>query len=149
MADRPSLVLRPAVKTDARLLYEWRNDPEARKNSRQADFVSWESHEAWLARALSSPERIIRIVEEQGRPVGMVRADQCARGWELSWTVAPAVRGRGIGRRMMKQFVATLAKPLVAVIRTGNVPSIKIASAAGLLRVGTADQPGFELWALD
>jgi hypothetical protein len=50
---------------------------------------------------------------------------------------------------MLKQFVATLVGPVVAVIRTGNVPSIKIATATGLLRVGPADQPGFELWALD
>jgi len=149
MTDSPGLVLRPAAKADARLLYEWRNDPEARKNSRHADRVSWETHEAWLARTLASPECIIRIVEEQGRPVGMLRADQCTQGWELSWTVAPCARCRGIGRRMLQQFVATLARPLVAVIRAGNVPSIKIASATGLLRVGPADQPGFELWELD
>jgi RimJ/RimL family protein N-acetyltransferase len=144
-----TLVLRPAAMVDAPLLHEWRNDPEARKNSRQGGVVSWETHQAWFASALASPQYAIRIVEEQGKPVGVVRAERFARGWELSWTVAPDARGRGVGRRMLAQFVRTLDGRLVAEIRTGNAPSARIAAAAGLVRIGPADDPEFEVWALD
>ena len=88
--------MRPATKADARLLHEWRNDPEARRASRNMDWVPWEVHEAWLARMLESPACMIRIVEEGGRPAGVVRAERSGDHWELSWTVAPSARGRGI-----------------------------------------------------
>jgi RimJ/RimL family protein N-acetyltransferase len=146
-AKEEGLVLRPAVKADARLLHEWRNDPETRRNSRHSEIISWETHEAWFAESLVSAERAIWICEERSQPVGVVRADANPNGWELSWTVAPEARGRGLGSQMLKQFVTTLDGSLVAVIRAGNTPSAKIAAAAGLVRVGPADHPEFEKWA--
>jgi RimJ/RimL family protein N-acetyltransferase len=131
---------------DIELLHAWRNDPQTRQASRKSGYVSWETHQAWLAKALVSSQHVVRIAEESGHPVGVVRADARPGGWELSWTVAPEARGRGIGHRIVQQFVKELKGSLIAVVGRCNVPSAKIAAAAGLIRAGPAEDPDFDLW---
>jgi RimJ/RimL family protein N-acetyltransferase len=142
------LTLRPATTADARLLHEWRNDPKSRQASRNTAFVPWPEHCEWLAAVLVSPHHIMRIAEEDGKPLGMVRADRRDQGWELSWTVAPQARKKGIGHAMLQQFVAVLDGRLTAVIRKDNVASARIAAAAGFEQCGEAPTPEFDLWVL-
>jgi RimJ/RimL family protein N-acetyltransferase len=141
------LALRPAVGADAHLLLAWRNDPESRHASRETEVVPWPVHEAWLSRALASSDCVLRIAEARGKPVGVVRADRSATGWELSWTVAPEARGQSVGRRMLQKFVAELDGRLTAVVRKDNAASATIAAAVGFTRVGPTDQVDFDLWA--
>src|SRR5712691_11123998 len=103
-----NLVLRPVTLADAQLLHAWRNDPATRAGSRSSDTVSLSSHIAWLTKVLASSNYIIRIAEAGGKPVGVVRADKIAEGWELSWTVAPDRRRQGIGPRMVAMFASGL-----------------------------------------
>lgn len=145
-ADRP-LTLRPATLDDSRLLHAWRNDPEARRASRSTSLVPWTIHENWMRRSLSSPDRVIRIAEEDSVAVGVVRADRSPDGWELSWTVAPHARGREIGRRMLILLMSGLEGKITAIIRRGNTASARVATAAGLVRVSPAADPGFDRWA--
>jgi RimJ/RimL family protein N-acetyltransferase len=146
MKKARAITLRQVSLADGQLLFAWRNDPEARRNSRSVEPVRWKDHEAWLSRMLGAPDCVIRIVEADGRPVGVVRADRAADGWELSWTVAPDARGHGVGRSMLTMFVTGLDGRLIAVIRKDNVASARIAAAAGLSRLGLADDPDFERW---
>jgi RimJ/RimL family protein N-acetyltransferase len=141
-----TLILRPVTMDDARLLHTWRNDPETREASRNSNSVSWREHKVWLSAAIASPDRVIHIACDAHKPVGVVRADR-ADGWELSWTVAPEARGRGIGQRMLQQFAAGFDGRLTAIIRKNNIASGKIAAAAGFVCVGPADVRDFELWA--
>src|SRR5262249_55124823 len=103
-----NLTLRWATMADAGMLVDWRNDFEARNNSRNNSLIDLNQHEEWLSRALAAPGHIIKIAEASGEPVGVVRADRSERGWELSWIVAPKARGQGIGGRMLREFVVGL-----------------------------------------
>ena len=145
-AEEAPLRLRPAGRADAPLLYAWRNDPETRLASHATDPIAWSDHVAWLGASLASPDRRLRIAEVDGEPVGVVRAARSSDGWELSWTVAPRARSRGIGRRMLRAFVESLDGPLCATIRRDNAASAKIAAAAGFVRVGDAEASGFDRW---
>ena len=147
MTEDRSLTLRPATLDDSRLLHAWRNDPETRRASRSTSIVPWTSHEPWMMKSLSSPDRVIRIAEENGVPVGVVRADRSPDGWELSWTVAPPARGREIGRRMLILLMSGLDGRITAIIRRGNTASARVATAAGLVRVSPAADRGFDRWA--
>lgn len=140
------LVFRPATLEDAQLLYDWRNDSETRRNSRYSVIIAWNEHEQWLSRALVSPDLILRIIEEASTPVGVVRADRVPDGWELSWTVAPEARGRGIGKRMVASFVTLFKGRAIAKIRIGHMSSAKVAAAAGLVQTGSVDDKGFQRW---
>ena len=123
---------------DARALYEWRNDPLMRQQSRNTDAVPWEKHVAWLEQSLTMPTRRFYIAEQGGMPVGTVRADERDGVQELSWTVAPEARGRGIGKRMVLQFVQQVLPnaSLLAGIKQGNAASESIARALNLSPIG-------------
>jgi RimJ/RimL family protein N-acetyltransferase len=124
--------LRPATFADAKLLFLWRNDPLTRRNSFCASRVKLSEHRKWLRSSLSNPDRKIYIAIEKNVPVGTVRGDFSQFGYELSWTVAPEFRQRGFGRRIVQAAVALLGSPVFARIKEGNLPSEKIARAAGV-----------------
>jgi RimJ/RimL family protein N-acetyltransferase len=122
--------LRPATIDDAERLFAWRNDPETRAASHQTGELRFHEHIAWLTRTLASQRRIY-IAEIEGQAVGTVRADP-GEVTELSWTVAPEHRGRGVGTQMVRLAVAMTEGPVRAEIKRDNVASQRIAVAAGL-----------------
>lgn len=132
------LILRAATEADARRLFDWRNDPLTRNNSLESGLVSWDDHQRWLAAALARPDRRLLVAEQEGEAVGTVRLDQGAEGCELSWTVAPAQRGRGVGKAIVAAATA-LAGPgaLIARIKRGNAVSLRIAEACGFVVAGS------------
>lgn len=140
------IALRPATAADSSMLLAWRNDFATRNNSRSDRSVNLHEHEAWLSRVLCSQAHVMRIAEIGGEPVGVVRADRAHNGWELSWTVAPGMRGRGISSRMLRAFTTSLDGALTAVIRKDNVASAKAAASAGLMRKDAPAGDDFELW---
>lgn len=117
--------IRPATMDDAELLYAWRNDPVTRQNSINPEPVEWAGHVSWLGKRLSleAPGLFIAVTSE---PVGTVRID----GDEISYTVAPEHRGKGIATKML-----TLARERFgakeAQIKTENLASISAATKAG------------------
>jgi RimJ/RimL family protein N-acetyltransferase len=140
------LTLRLVTDADAALLMDWRNDAATRSNSRSGEPVHPDQHNAWLSRVISSTDHVIRIAERRGVPVGVVRADRIEGGWELSWTVSPLSRGKGVGGRMLRTFAAGLDGRLAAVIRSDNHASRRIAETAGFRPTGDSPVSNFELW---
>lgn len=127
--------LRPATMGDAETLFNWRNDPETQANSLSTDPVPWDDHCNWLKASLANPDRDLLIAEIDGVPVGTVRIDRGEES-ELSWTVAPDQRGKGIA----KQMVALACPPeAVARIKPDNIASQRIAEAAGFKQT-------FQIW---
>ena len=134
-----NLRIRPSNKDDARLLFDWRNDKDTRAMSGSTAPLVWESHLEWFTKVLSGgfPGRSIYIVEtEEGEPVGTVRSDERKDGFtEVSYTVAPVWRGKGVGKRMVLQFAREKpeGKKLAARIKKGmNPASEAIARSLGL-----------------
>lgn len=142
--QRLALTLRPATMDDARLLLGWRNDAATRQASHGSAPVAWPDHQRWLAAVLADPRRQLWLACLGDEPVGTVRADAPAAdapgapdaAQVLSWTVAPAARGRGLGARMVRQLAARLPGPLRAEVREGNTASVRVARAAGLVPAG-------------
>ena len=143
------LILKPATITDGEILFQWCNDPETRKASHDTNEINWTDHLIWLNQTLKNPDRQLFIVWEKTkdptnslsyivsiiRPVGTVRIDhdKLEDTYELSWTVAPEARGRGIGKRIVKIITNQMRdKNIKAEIRPDNKASIKIAEFAGL-----------------
>jgi RimJ/RimL family protein N-acetyltransferase len=138
---RPTLVLRPAGISDARLLWEWRNDPVVRANSFQSEPVAWKTHLAWLTRKLASPNCRLWIAECGGLPVGQVRYDRDGALAEVSLSVAAPFRGRGLGAALLACSAPCAGRDLqvrrlVAFIKPGNLPSIRAFERAGFRPVG-------------
>lgn len=132
MADK--VCLRPATMADAEKLLSWRNDLETRMASHHMDQITLEEHLVWLENSLRHPEvRRLWVAEMNGEAVGTCRADRVADAWELSWTVAPDSRGKGIAQKMLSTIIGYFKDPLLAEIKVGNIASIKASERAGFV----------------
>lgn len=140
-ASATILRLRPATLEDAQHLFDWRNDDSTRQHFKTTSAVAWADHIAWLTKTMSGrvPGRELRIAETaDGQHVGVVRSDETEDGFhELSYTIAPTWRGKGIGKQMVLQFVREVlpGKRIIATIEKGHAPSERIAAALGLAPV--------------
>jgi RimJ/RimL family protein N-acetyltransferase len=127
-----AIKFRKASFEDAALLLDWRNDFQTRKSSHHSEKVNKSNHVKWLKNSLSDPNRKIFIAEYYRIPVGTVRADYSEGFTELSWTVAPEARGRGIGKEMVAKFADKINGSVRAEVKKNNEASKKIAESAGM-----------------
>lgn len=131
--------LRLATIDDAQMLYEWRSDPATMAASHTTREFSYESHVSWLTSSLKNPARTLYIASIDEVPVGTVRLDIAAESAELSWTVAPGCRMKGVGTAMVREAAAVADRPLRAEIKSDNVGSIRIAEKNGFERLRESD----------
>ncbi|SDP28555.1 Spore coat polysaccharide biosynthesis protein SpsG, predicted glycosyltransferase [Pedococcus dokdonensis] len=162
------VTVRPATPADAEPLWHWRNDPTTREHSRSQEPVPLESHLAWLTASLARRDRHLLVGEVAGRPVGTIRWDEDSAGeWEVSITVAPDSRGRGVAKGLLAAGEDWLADALdgsaepgapkagdsgrgpglaayLAAVHTGNTASQRLFQRSGYLPDLPADGDGFE-----
>lgn len=155
LADLPpaGVRVRPATPDDAALLHTWRNDPAVRSLSRSTDPISLDTHAAWLRSSLGAADRHLLVVETGGRgtPAATTRYDLLPDGagprerWEVSITVAPEMRGRGLGSAALEASDAWLAAreppaaEIVAWVRRANTGSLRLFERNGYRAVPSDD----------
>lgn len=133
-AVEPAPTVRAATAADADLLLAWRNDEQTRAWSRTAAMVGRTEHRAWLARVLADPDRLLLVAEHGSHPVGTVRLDRVSGAeWEVSVTVAPEQRGRGLAARILAAGEATLGGgvTIFANVHRDNAASLALFRRAG------------------
>ena len=124
--------LRCVSIADADLLFDWRNDLETCKASHNTEEVSRSDHIIWLSKSLDNQSRKLFIAEENDIAVGTIRADLSNGVWELSWTTAPAMRGKKVAKKMVSILAQKIIEPIRAEIKKGNIISSKVAESAGM-----------------
>jgi UDP-2,4-diacetamido-2,4,6-trideoxy-beta-L-altropyranose hydrolase len=134
----PVLTLRGAEHGDARLLFEWVNDPVVRAQSFTQATIPWEHHERWFARKLADARCLLLIAEDaQGQPVGQVRFDLGDDSSAvISIAMAPERRGQGYGAVAITRACEVLrarhgSLTVLAYIRRDNLASQRAFSRAG------------------
>ncbi|HEX7900451.1 MAG TPA: UDP-2,4-diacetamido-2,4,6-trideoxy-beta-L-altropyranose hydrolase [Planctomycetota bacterium] len=130
------LRLRRASDADARVLWEWANDPEVRAVSFTPAPIPWETHVAWLRRKLDDPGCFLYIVEEEGVPMGQTRFDVQGAEAVVSVSLAKGARGRGWGGDILRRACAALfetstARVVRAYVKPGNEASARAFADAG------------------
>jgi UDP-2,4-diacetamido-2,4,6-trideoxy-beta-L-altropyranose hydrolase len=139
-ADDDELVLRFATAADARKVWEWRNDAQARSMSRNATPIAWEAHATWFADCLNSADSAMLIGMIGGVPAAVIRFERKQGSAGVSINIAPSFRGRGLGKRLLSSACELMeryrfAERLNADIKPGNTSSRKIFEAAGFVLV--------------
>jgi RimJ/RimL family protein N-acetyltransferase len=145
--------MRPVAAADADLLLAWRNDADTRAASRSSAVITVEEHFAWLASVLADPGRVLLIgILDDGTPVGTVRFDELTAPttFEVSITVAPASRGRGLSLPLLQAGEAALladrsATVIWANVDESNATSLRLFSSAGYAR-SAAGPDEFGMW---
>ena len=143
-----NVMLRAVDTADLYPLWLWVNDPAARAASSNQAPIEWETHVAWLAARLTSPDALILIAHSStGRPLGTIRFET-DDGWmsaRLSYLVAPESRGLGVGRALLTRGVETFSQAregtrLVALVRGANGASRHLFTTLGWAEDGSTEE---------
>ncbi|WP_448641023.1 GNAT family N-acetyltransferase [Geodermatophilus sp. URMC 63] len=128
----------PARPADSGLLLSWRNDPVTRARSITTAPVRPSDHAAWFSAVLADPDRHLLLVGSGGQRVGTVRFDRVDAGtWEVSLTLAPESRGRGLSGTVLACGEEHLlahgggGARLAARVRQDNAASLALFRRAG------------------
>lgn len=128
---------RPATERDARLLWDWVNDPVVRASAFRGDVILWEDHVRWLRAKLASEACRIYVAEDGGVPVAQVRFELDGKGGaEIDVSVAAEARGRGIGNTVVgagcaRVFGETGVHRVLARVKLENTASQRLFASAG------------------
>jgi len=148
-----SLKLRPAIKEDSRLLFEWANDPEVRVTAFATEQIPWEDHELWFERKLRDEHCYLYIAVNDGQiPVGQIRFDIREDGEaEVDVHLAPAERGKGYGTALITEglqmlFLATDVRIVHSFVKMKNNASRNAFLKAGFKEQGTEHMHGQEVY---
>ncbi len=135
MRGEEQLRLRSAVFEDARLLFEWKNDPLNVQNSLSGSKVSWLQHTCWLEAVLKNKNRHLYLACLGDRPIGQLRLDVEGSKAEISYSIAEEFRSRGFGKKLLllaEEEALTLGvDALTAAVLPHNLPSRKLFSYLG------------------
>lgn len=147
--DDAAVRLRRAVEADARLLWEWANEPSTRAVSFSTAEIPWDVHVDWLRRRLADPGVSLWIaVDRSDQAVGQVRFEPAGDGRVVSVSTSPACRGRGLGTAIIRagtrRMASRIAGPVIAYIRPDNAASLAAFVKAGYRRTGTEQVHGHE-----
>lgn len=139
--------IRRATLADSERLIEWRNDPLTRAMSRNTGIVGVD----WARDYLTRANRLYYIVERDGLPIATAHFDLESDAAEISITVAPEHRGRGLAVLVIDAAIAAMqaewpaVHEVVAQIKPGNVRSIRCFERAGFERTAEGDLQHYRL----
>ena len=148
-----TISLRPATAADAKLIFEWRNDPViVRLGSSQRE-VTWTEHEEWFSQSITSKRRIF-IVERDGVPIGQVRFDlvessECV----ISAYLLTEFTGRGWGVEAMRSgcemiFEIWPIQSVSACVRAENKAVQSALAKVGFEEIASKAVPGHKAFQL-
>lgn len=126
--------IREAIIDDAKILYDWACDPETRQNSFNTKPLEWNDHILWLKDRLMDPSVKIYILHLTNKLIGVVRFE-VDDTTIISITVAPSLRGMGLGDKLLNvacnKYWEDNASDILAYIKKGNIASQRIFEKAG------------------
>lgn len=146
------VILRKATADDSHDVWLWRNDEEARRNSRTTDFITWERHDVWYQAMLKNRDSQILIALDAGVGNGMIRFDQIEPNlFRANIAVAPLVQGRGVGRAILRSGCDWLMRDhpdatIFGEVRIENLASQRIFEANSFHRDPARQQSEFHVY---
>jgi RimJ/RimL family protein N-acetyltransferase len=144
--------LRRALKKDSVRLFNWRNDLSARRHYVNRGRVTRADHDRWFDARLCDARCRIYIAEDgAGRAVGQLRLERWRGRIEISLSVAPGARGKGIGTWMIRRAAAVARRDLgpeqlFAYVRPENVGSALAFLKAGYRFTTNARRKGRQMY---
>lgn len=133
-----TLRLRPALAADWQMLLDWRNDAATVAASLTPGRVEPSAHRAWLDRMLADASVTLWVAEDATGALGTLRLTPWKDGREVSITLAPAARGRGLAAPLIALACAAPGR-YYGRIKPDNPASRRAFETAGFHRTGTED----------
>ena len=144
------------IESHARIMMEWRNDPETLRNSYHQTPKVWDTfYPYFLKHYFTHPDLPPLFVWENGKRVAFLRFQPAEDPLnasriccDISINVAPESRGRGVGKKSI-MLAIDFAKmqgidDLYAEIKIENTPSQRAFEAVGFRYLGKEDKAVFD-----
>lgn len=135
MKERLNLHL--VTMDDAKIIFDWANDPEIRQNSFNTADISWPEHTTWMEHVLEDEHILFFLLVDNDKPVGQIRLAFNDGKWEISYSIAPAYRGQGYGKIILQLAENELIRGghagerLYAEVKKDNIASQRIFKKLG------------------
>lgn len=136
-ALRGGVHLRRAAEQDARLLWEWANDPAVRAASFTGGAIPWERHQEWFRSRFVDGNTLLYVaLDPANRPVGQVRYELEGSKATVSISLSAGHRDLGYGNAILAQgteelFRNTAATAIDAFVKPDNDASRRLFARAG------------------
>jgi RimJ/RimL family protein N-acetyltransferase len=137
---------RKATIDDARLYFEWANDPAVRANSYQSAEIVWEDHEKWFEAASTSTDTIMWLYTIQGTPAAQMRLILEDNKAIINYSVGASFRGRGLSVLLLQHSALKLSLEqghvdcLEGWVKKSNLPSFRAFERCGYRIVEETDE---------
>jgi UDP-2,4-diacetamido-2,4,6-trideoxy-beta-L-altropyranose hydrolase len=144
------LSLRPALEEDARMVWEWANDPDVRAASFSPEPIEWVRHLQWFGAKVDDPHcRLYIAINEENAPIGQIRFDVNGDDVVAAINVDCRYRRRGYGHEMIRMASERLwcevgPNIIHAYVVPGNKASVKAFTKAGYHNGGRTRVRGYE-----
>jgi len=146
------LNLRAATSEDARLIFDWANDPAVRAVSFSSEPIAWENHLTWFTAKLGDANYRIWVAEDKaGTPVGQVRFQIDGDAATVSISLDAGHRGKNRGSLLIwtacrKLFTESAISHVLAYIKPDNNASVRAFEKAGFQGWDEATVKGSSAW---
>lgn len=117
---------------DAKLLFDWANEPEVRANSLNSEPIQWDNHLKWFTNKLNSESKMY-ILYDNTIPIGQIRFDFFDDNWVIDYSIDKKYRGKGFGKMMLELAIRNFNQGdiLKAIVKKENLSSLKIFQKLG------------------
>jgi UDP-2,4-diacetamido-2,4,6-trideoxy-beta-L-altropyranose hydrolase len=136
-----SVLLRPALSTDSKLVLSWRNEPGTIPWMKTKRALNWDEHHPWFEKVIVDPNVLFLVIEAEEQPVGQLRFDKENGMAKVSINITESWHGRGVASlafRAGSEYVKRegFAPRIFARVLVANVGSIRAMEAAGYIITG-------------
>ncbi|MGB0805829.1 MAG: GNAT family N-acetyltransferase [Salibacteraceae bacterium] len=123
--------IRPADFFDESITYSWGTNPIVRKYSFSQEAILPDEHSKWFHNKLESSNCYYWIIEMAGQPIGSFRVDLENSEGTISFLLAPAYHGRGLGKKLFalgikSSFKIKSMSRIVGFVMNENISSQKL-----------------------
>lgn len=109
--------------------YTWANDPLARQMSYNHNTIPFEDHQKWYSAKIKDESCLYCIFENDGEAFAQIRFDDRGSFYLLSYSIADAFRGKGLGSFIIAEGLKFLRNHIgKAAIVVGYVKQDNVAS---------------------
>lgn len=138
--EKDNLFLREASESDARLLFNWANDINVRKNAINEDLIIWENHVKWFNIKINNFETKIFILCDENKSFGQIRIDKIDSYWQIDYSIDNEYRGQGLGKKIVNLLLEKFDLfTFRATVKKHNRASIAVFTKLGFKQLEVID----------
>jgi len=118
--------IKKASLKDSNLLFQLRNEKEARKNSLNTNLLNLKDHNSWIKKKMRDKNNIFLIARKNSEAFGIIRYDLNNMIAHISINIAKKFRNLGYGSIALKNSEKFLKESLIIIaeVKKGNKGSL-------------------------